>query len=65
MSDELYSADCLTVSRYCGPMRGDGGDRRRLQFCVADNGYPQIATLSAEEAIELVAAIARELMAPA
>lgn len=61
MSDEIYTADALTVSRYCGPARDDGGDRRRFQFYVSDWDQGATTTLSLEEVEGLVLAIASEV----
>lgn len=58
MSDDIFEGDEFIASRYCGP--AGPADRRRLQIGVYSDEQWCIASLSADEARALAAAITEE-----
>lgn len=49
MSEDLHDDGELRIGSYCGPVRADGGDRRRIQL---DTGGDPV-TLDVEQALTL------------
>ena len=59
MSDDIFEADGVIVSSYCGSI--GPVDRRRFQIAVLDDEQWCVGSLSAEEARDLAEAIMAKL----